>query len=172
MSSTFKIRGTWRHGIKDQLVDVRALDIFLRILPWALAVEATVRGWEIMRITGVLPNLLTSPLLGQEGETGFGFEFFGFSFFLAGLLMMAGLTMRRFSVIIAACLIGFTSYLILSVSFTVEAFIGDSGTGARSGVLFLIVAGLWLFKGFFSASKRMAPPSVAKVGDPTKEEGQ
>lgn len=164
MIRRFKARGNWKSGVNDQFVDIKALDIFIKILPWMLAVEAIVRGWEVMRITGMLFNSTLNPLRGDPGEDAFGFEFFGFSMFLAGAMMIVGLLLRRFWVIIIACLLGFVSYLLLSVSYFVEGFIGTSGAGARAGITFLIIAGLWVFKGFFSASKKSLD-DLEKVAD-------
>lgn len=154
MAERFRARGNWRSGVKDHFIDIRALDIFIKVLPWMLAVEAIVRGWEVMRITGMLLNFMPTPLRGDPGEDAFGFNFFGFSMFLAGVMMIVGLLLRRFGVIIFACLLGFASYLLLSVSYFVEGFTGTSGAGARAGITFLIIAGLWAFKGFFAASKK------------------
>lgn len=155
--SKFKLRGTWHHGIANQFVDVKALDIFLRILPWALAVEAVVRGWEFLRSTGAVRGLGFLPpteLRSQTGESTFGIEYFGLTFLAAGLVMFAGLLLRRFGPIILACLVGFASYSVLAASYITESILGDSGTGLRTGVTFLIIAGLWVFKGFFSATKK------------------
>lgn len=164
MSERFRARGNWSSGVAGHFVDVKALDIFVKILPWMLAVEAIVRGWEIMRITGMLLNFTPTPLQGDPGESAFGFEFFGFSMFLAGVVMILGLSFRRFLPIIFACLLGFASYLLLSVSYFVEGFIGTSGAGARGGITFLILAGLWLFKGFFAANKKSLH-DLEKVAD-------
>lgn len=170
MSSTFKVRGTWRHGVTDQFVDVKALDIFLRILPWALAIEAIVRGWEFLRVAGVTSAIFPNGYLrGQVGEEAFGFEMFGLTFIVAGLLLIAGMLMRRFGVIISACLIGMASYLLLSVSFLVEAFFGSSGTGARTGFTFLVFTFLWVFKGLFSASKKSVVDIQKEAGTLPKE---
>ena len=154
MAERFRARGNWKSGVKDHFIDIKALDIFIKILPWMLAVEAIVRGWEIMRITGMLLNFIPTPLQEDPGESGFGFEFFGFSMFLAGVMMIVGLLLKRFGAIIFACLLGFASYLLLSGSYFVEGFTGTSGAGARGGITFLILAGLWAFKGFFAATKK------------------
>ena len=146
--------GDWKPGITNQFVDIKALDIFLRVLPWALAVEAIVRGWEMMRITGMLLNMQPSSLRGQVAESAFGFEFFGLLMFLSGLLMVIGLSIRRFIIIITASLTGSACYFLLSLSFFVEAFTGNAGVGARGGITFLIITGLWVFKGFFSSTKK------------------
>lgn len=164
MIRRFKARGNWKSGVKGHFVDIKALDIFIKVLPWMLAIEAIVRGWEIMRITGMLLNFMPYPLQGDPGEDAFGFEFFGFSMFLAGVVMIVGLLFRRFGAIIFACLLGFASYLLLSVSYFVEGFTGTSGAGARAGITFLILAGLWAFKGFFSASKKSLG-DLEKVAD-------
>ena len=165
MIRRFKARGNWKSGVNDQFIDIKALDIFIKILPWMLAVEAIVRGWEVMRITGMLFNFTPTPLrLTTPAESGFGFEFFGFSMFMAGVVMIVGLLLRRFWVIIIACQLGFASYLLLSVSYFVEGFIGTSGAGARAGITFLILTGLWVFKGFFAASKKSLD-DLEKVAD-------
>ena len=164
MAERFRARGNWRSGVKDHFIDIKALDIFIKILPWMLAIEAIVRGWEIMRITGRLLNSTPTPLRGDPGEDAFGFGFFGISMFLAGVVMIVGLLLRRFGAIIFACLLGFASYLLLSGSYFVEGFIGTSGAGARGGITFLILAGLWAFKGFFAASKKSLN-DLEKVAD-------
>ena len=165
MIRRFKARGNWKSGVKGHFVDIKALDIFIKVLPWMLAIEAIVRGWEIMRITGMFLFFPSTPLrLISPAESGFGFEFFGFSMFLAGVVMIVGLLLRRFWVIIIACQLGFASYLLLSVSYFVEGFIGTSGAGARAGITFLILTGLWVFKGFFAASKKSLD-DLEKVAD-------
>lgn len=172
-SSTFKIRGTWRHGITDQFVDVKALDVFLRILPWALAIEATVRGWEFLRATGtitVFGLFPTTDLRSQSGESTFGIEYFGAMFLLTGLIMFAGLFLRRFGPIIMASLVGFASYSVLAASFIAESLLGESGTGFRTGISFSIIAGLWVFKGFFSASKKSIIDLQREVNSRPKED--
>ena len=165
MAERFRARGNWRSGVKGYFIDIKALDIFIKILPWMLAVEAIVRGWEVMRITGIVINFLPAPLgLVSPAESGFGFEFFGLAMFLAGVTMIVGLLLRRFGAIIFACLLGFASYLLLSGSYFVEGFTGTSGAGARGGITFLILAGLWAFKGFFAASKKSLN-DLEKVAD-------
>lgn len=165
MAERFKARGNWTSGVSGHFIDIKALDIFIKVLPWMLAVEAIVRGWEIMRTTGVLLAFIPTPLsLISPAESGFGFEFFGFSMFLAGAVMIFGLSFKRFLPIIAACLLGFASYILLSASYFVEGFSSTSGAGARAGITFLIIAGLWAFKGFFAASKKSLS-DLEKVAD-------
>lgn len=165
MAKRFKARGNWTSGVSGHFVDIRALDIFIKVLPWMLAAEAIVRGWEIMRITGMFLFFPPTPLrLISPAESGFGFEFFGFSMFLAGAVMIFGLSFRRFFPIITACLLGFASYILLSASYFVDGFTGTSGSGARAGITFLIIAFLWAFKGFFAASKKSLH-DLEKVAD-------
>lgn len=154
MSERFKARGNWKSGVSNQFVDIKSLDVFVTILPWALAIEAIVRGWEVMRIRGLLLNDIPTILRPVAGEGAFNFEYFGFIIFVSGVLMITGLSLRRFGIIIAGCLLGTGSYLMLSASYFTELFVGGSGTGARTGITFLVIAGLWAFKGAFAASKR------------------
>lgn len=150
----FNARGNWTPGVDGQFVDIKALDTFLKFLPWMLAIEAIVRGWEIMRIRGLLLNMIPTPLAPVVGEGAFGFEYFGLTLFLSGAVMIFGLSFRRFIPIVAASLLGTASYFLLSMSYAVEAFFGDSGTGLRTCITFLLIASLWIFKGFFTATKK------------------
>lgn len=154
MSGRLRARGNWRSGVNNQFVDIKALDIFVRVLPWALAVEAIVRGWEFIRIKGLFLEETPTLLRPVAGEGAFNFEYFGLIILLSGLTMILGLSLRRFWIIIFACLLGMASYLMLSASYFTEAFIGDSGTGARGGLTFLLIAFLYAFKGAFAASKK------------------
>lgn len=154
MAERFRARGNWKSGVSDQFVDIKALDIFVTYLPWALAFEALVRGWEIMRIRGLLLQDVPTILRPVAGEGAFNFEYFGFIIFASGLLMFTGLFLRRYALIIFASLLGMGSYFLLSASYFTEVFAGDSGTGFRSGLTFLLIGGLWAFKGAFAASKK------------------
>lgn len=161
MIRRFKVRGNWKSGVNDQFVDIKALDVFVTFLPWALAFEALVRGWEYMRIRGLLLGNAPTILAPVAGEGAF--------IFTSGLTLIVGLSFRRFMPIIFACLLGAASYLLLSVSYLTEMVAGDSGTGLRSGVLFLVISGLWIFKGFFAASKKTLD-QVKREADAQTEE--
>lgn len=154
MIQKFHARGNWKPGVNGQFVDIKALDAFVTFLPWALAIEAIVRGWELMRIRGLLLEDIPTILRPVAGEGAFNFEYFGFIIFVSGVGMALGLSLRRFWVIIGSSLLGMGSYFLLSISYFVEVFAGESGTGARTGFTFLIIAGLWGFKGMFAASKK------------------
>lgn len=151
-----RIRGNWHHGVKGYFVDVRALDTFLKILPWMLAFDAIIRGWEYMRISGFLLVDIPTRLVPLNGESLVQYEFFGFSIMLAGLLMILGIALGRFFVIISATLMGAASYLLLSGNFIVDAFFsgGETTIGLRGAFAMLVLAFLWIFKGFFTATKK------------------
>lgn len=165
----FKTRGNWKSGVKDQFVDIKALDVFISLFPWALAFEALVRGWEYMRIKRLLLGDVPTVLAPVAGEGAFNFPYFGLIIFTSGLTMIFGLTFRRFIPIIFACLLGAASYLLVSASYLTEMVAGDSGTGLRNGVLFLIISALWIFKGFFAASKKTLD-QVEREADAQTEE--
>lgn len=169
MIRRFKARGNWKSGVNDQFVDIKVLDVFVTFLPWALAFEALVRGWEYMRIRGLFLENVTPPLVPVAGEGAFNFPYFGLVIFTSGLTLIVGLSFRRFIPIIFACLLGAASYLLLSVSYLTEMVAGDSGTGLRNGVLFLVISGLWIFKGFFAASKKTLD-QVKREADAQTEE--
>lgn len=164
-----RIRGDWHHGIKGYFVDVRALDTFMKILPWLLAIDALLRGWEYMRIGGFLLVAWPTELVTINGESLVEYEFFGFSMMLAGLTLALGMLLGRFVLIITACLLGAASYALLAGSFLLESFApGETTIGLRSFFTIFVLTLIWIFKGFFVATKK----SIAEVEKEADEQAQ
>ena len=166
MKTKFKARGNWSSGVKDHFVDIRILDAFVTFLPWALAIDAIVRGWEYARIAGagedgILSILPTTNLNATNGESLVQYDLFGFILLATGLTLIVGLTLRRFYPIIVACLLGAASYLLIGAVFLAEGLFGTTGIGVRTGFTLLVVAALWAFKGLFAAGKK----SLSEVED-------
>ena len=165
-----RIRGDWHHGIKGYFVDVRALDTFMKILPWLLAIDALLRGWEYMRIGGYLFVDWPSRLVTINGESLVNYQFFGLAMMLAGLTLVIGMILGRFGTIITACLLGAASYALLAVSFLLEAFApGETTIGLRSFFSIFVLTLIWIFKGFFVATKKSIAEIEKEGEDQAKE---
>lgn len=159
----FHLRGTWKRGIQGSYVDLKAVNLLFITLPWILGAEAIVRGWEYFRIDWEVAKEGRSAIGRLAAEDFFGIQFFGTMIFVAGVLMIAGLTLKRYFVILSACLIGGASYLILAGGYTYQAIVGN-GYGLRGAGTFLLIAYLWGVKGYISASKRAAQERAEKLG--------
>ena len=96
-------------------------------------------------------------------EDFFGIQFFGTAIFVAGVIMLAGLLLRRYTLILSACLVGGASYLILASGYAYES-LTDSGYGLRGAATFFLISCLWGLKGYVSASKRSAQERAHKLG--------
>lgn len=165
-----RIRGNWHHGVKGYFVDVRALDIFMKLLPWLLAIDALIRGWEYSRIGGFLAAEWPSTLVTINGESFVQYEFFGLAMILAGAVLIVGMLLGRFTLIIASCLLGAASYALLSVSFLWETLSADeTNIGFRSFFTVLVLTIIWVFKGFFAATKKTQAEIESEAGRQVEE---
>ena len=159
----FRLRGDWKSGIQDSYVDLKAVNLLFIVLPWLLAIEAIVRGFEYFRIDWEIVREGRSVMGRLAAEGFFGIEFFGTAIFVAGLIMLAGLLLKRYAIILSACLLGGASYLMLASGYAYES-LTDSGYGIRGAATFLLIACLWGLKGYISASKKSAQERAQKLG--------
>lgn len=159
----FRLRGDWKSGIQDSYVDLKAVNLLFIVLPWMLAIEAIVRGWEYFRIDWEIVKEGRSVIGRLAAEDFFGIEFFGTAIFVAGLIMLAGLLLKRYAIILSACLLGGASYLMLAGGYAYQSLI-DSGYGLRGAATFLLIACLWGLKGYIAASKKAALDRARKLG--------
>lgn len=159
----FRLRGDWKSGIQDSYVDLKAVNLLFVILPWLLAIEAIVRGLEYFRIDWEIVREGRSVMGRLAAEGFFGIQFFGTAIFVAGLIMLAGLLLKRYTLILSACLVGGASYLMLASGYAYES-LTDSGYGIRGAATFFIISCLWGLKGYIAASKKSALERAEKLG--------
>ena len=159
----FRLRGDQNPGIQDSYVDLKAVNLLFIVLPWLLAIEAIVRGWEYFRIDWEIVREGRSVIARLAAEDFFGIQFFGTAVFVAGVIMLAGLLLRRYALILSACLVGGASYLMLASGYAYQALVGD-GYGLRGAATFFMIATLWGLKGYVSASKKSAQERAQKLG--------
>lgn len=159
----FRLRGEWKPGIQDSYVDLKAVNLLFIVLPWLLATEAIIRGLEYFRIDWEIIREGRSVMGRLAAEGFFGIQFFGTAIFVAGVIMLAGLLLKRYAIILSACLLGGASYLMLASGYAYES-LTDSGYGIRGAATFFIVSCLWGLEGYIAASKKSAQERAQKLG--------
>lgn len=159
----FRLRGEWKPGIQDSYVDLKAVNLLFIVLPWLLATEAIIRGLEYFRIDWEIIREGRSVMGRLAAEGFFGIQFFGTAIFVAGVIMLAGLLLKRYAIILSACLVGGASYLMLASGYAYES-LTDSGYGIRGAATFFMIATLWGLEGYIAASKKSAQERAQKLG--------